>query len=333
MVVKRTILNTSILALCALTAVGCAPAIDSSSGDNRLSVTGPVQIAQAVPSASPTRDDAAMQGYQLTSLGSSQLPFVRSEAKGVEPFPLVLSRTVQSYMSAYLDQPQGLKESVRRSSPFYKEMLSVLQERGLPPELVYLSFAESGFSYEGAGPWQLSKETARRYGLRVNQWVDERRDPIKSTRAAADYLTELHDQVGSDWRMTLVAWNNGENGVDRYMRLRDASYDHLMTRLPRRTRSLLNRFMAVALIARQHKNEFGIPTGSDGTAPQFRTVVARGGTSFRTIALQQHTSVEKIGRLNPALFRQCVPPDTAAYPIRVPLERQAAGQLPKDWEG
>jgi len=331
--VKRIGLNFSILALFAVTAFGCAPALDSSSNENQLSVTGPVQIQPSVPVPLAGHDDSGIHGYQLASLGTGQLPFVRSDAKGVDPFPLVLNRTVQSYVNAYLSQPEGLRRSVQRSSPFYNEMVSLLQERGLPSELVYLSYAESGFSYDGAGPWQLSKQTARRYGLRVNQWVDERRDPIKSTRAAADYLTELHDQTGSDWRMTLVAWNNGENGVDRYMHLRDASYDRLMTRLPWRTRSLLNRFMAVALIARHHNREFAMPAGSAAPTPQYRTFVARGGTSFRTIAEQQHTSVETLGRLNPALFRQCVPPDTAAYPVRLPLERQAAGDLPDDREG
>ncbi len=329
---KRIGLNFSVLAFCAITAAGCSPALDSSPNGNQLSVSGPVEVQQPVTSSLPKRDDTGLGGYQLSSLGPGQLPFVRSEAKGVDPFPLALSRTVQNYVDAYLNQPEALRKSVQRSSPFYNEMVSLLQERGLPSDLLYLSFAESGFSYDGAGPWQLSKQTARRYGLRVNEWVDERRDPVKATRAAADYLSELHQQVGPDWRMTVVAWNNGENGVDRYMHLRDASYDSFVTRLPWRTRSLLNRLMAVALIAHNHKHEFAM-TPSNNTVPQYRMLVVRGGTSLRTIAQQEHTSVETLGRLNPALFRQIVPPDTAAYPVRVPLERHAAGDLPENREG
>jgi len=159
--------------------------------------------------------------------------------------------------------------------------------------------------------------------------VDERRDPIKSTRAAADYLTTLHEQTGPDWRMTLVAWNNGEAGVDRYMPLCDASYDRLMKRLPHRTRSLLNRFMAVALVARQHE-EFGLQSASIIATSPYRTVVAPGGTSFRAIAEQERTNVKTLGRLNPALFRQRVPPGATAYPVRVPLERSADQLLPTD---
>ena len=100
--------------------------------------------------------------------------------------------------------------------------------RVCPADLIYLSFAESAFSNDGDGPWQLSKETARRFGLVINEWIDERRDPIKSTRAAAEYLAMLHDEAGADWRMTLVAWNNGDARLNHYLQMRAASYQRLM---------------------------------------------------------------------------------------------------------
>ena len=338
-------LELTVLAMLALPLCGCAPTSDLSSQansavialpNNGLDVTGSVQIPPSV-TAPPAKPDSNREAILGSEPGRSQdfprssaLPFVRNQAEGVVPFPLVLNRTVQAYVDAYLSQPAGLRRTVKRSAPYMAEMVSTLRDRGLPTELIYLSFAESEFSYTGAGPWQLSRATARRYGLRVNSWVDERRDPIKSTRAAADYLTTLHEQTGPDWRMTLVAWNNGESGVDRYMPLCDASYDRLMRRLPHRTRSLLNRFMAVALIARQHDDEIGLqPTIATGPLP-YRTVVATGGTSLQAIARREHTSVATLGRLNPALFRQQVPPGAAGYPVRVPLEHSAASLLPTD---
>src|SRR5215472_2345969 len=226
---------------------GCAPSIDVSSDPiNQISVTS----IREGNTASAARAAELLSAGETSTLFSSRpatpelgsLPFVRSQPKLVPPFPLVLNRTVQTYIDSYLAQPEGLRQSFERSSPFMPEMLSLFHDDGLPPDLVYLAFAESAFSADGAGPWQLSKATARRYGLTINQWLDERRDPIKSTRAAAEYLAELHDQTGDDWRMTLVAWNNGDSGVYRYLQLITAPYDRLMRQLPRRTSALMNRF-------------------------------------------------------------------------------------------
>ena len=89
-------------------------------------------------------------------------------------------------------------------------MTQVLGQYGVPSDLVYLAFAESSFSKGGAGPWQLTKATARRFGLRVNDFVDERRDPLMSNRAAAEYLAQLHHQMG-DWRLTVCAGIRAEH--------------------------------------------------------------------------------------------------------------------------
>jgi membrane-bound lytic murein transglycosylase D len=248
---------------------------------------------------------------------SGELPFVRSTPLGVEPFPIVLNKSVQVYVDRYLSSPKGLEGSFKRSSPYMPEMVSLLRDRGLPPDLVYLTFAESEFSKDGAGPWQLSRETARRFGLAVNNWVDERRDPVKSTRAAADYLSSLHEQTGDDWPMTLVAWNNGESGVNRYINQESSSYERLLAALPYRTRALLNRFMAVAFIAKSHR-QFGFTTADpQGTAP-YRTVGVPGGTPLKLVAAKTHTSLATLRGLNPGLLRGCTPPSAYSYPVRIP---------------
>ena len=301
---------------------GCAPSIDVSSDPiNQISVTS----IREGNTASATRAAELLSAGETSTLFSSRpvtpalgsLPFVRSQPKLVPPFPLVLNRTVQTYIDSYLAQPEGLRESFKRSDPFMPEMLSLFRDDGLPPDLVYLAFAESAFSPAGAGPWQLSKATARRYGLAINQWLDERRDPIKSTRAAAEYLAELHDQTGDDWRMTLVAWNNGDSGVYRYLQLMTAPYDRLMRQLPRRTSALMNRFMAVALIA-HHAKEYGLNEVSWMRAPRYRVIAVDGGTSLRAIATSNNTSVATLRWLNPALLCDHTPPGLQSYPIRIP---------------
>ena len=301
--------------------LGCTSSIDvSSDPTSQISVTGPSKDSVASPAQASELLSAGEIGTLLSSrptvLAPDSLPFVRSRPKLVPPFPLVLNHVVQGYIDSYLAQPKGLRESFQRSGPFMPEMLSLLRDDGLPSDLVYLSFAESAFSATGAGPWQLSKATARRYGLTIDRWLDERRDPIKSTRAAADYLAELYNQTGSDWRMTLVAWNNGDGGVDRYLRLMTAPYERLMKQLPRRTRSLMNRFMAVALIAR-HAKDYGIDTVQWVQTPPYHMIAVNGDTSLRALAASNHTSISTLHELNPALLSDHTPPGES-YPIRVP---------------
>jgi membrane-bound lytic murein transglycosylase D len=301
---------------------GCTPSIDVSSDPaNPISVTGVREGSVASPDRTAdllsAGETVTLSSSRPTVLAPGSLPFVRSRPKLVPPFPLVLNRTVQTYIDSYLAQPKGLRESFQRSGPFMPEMLSLLRDDGLPPDLVYLTFAESAFSDDGAGPWQLSKDTARRYGLTINHWLDERRDPIKSTRAAANYLAELYDHTGDDWRMTLVAWNNGDGGVDRYLRLMTAPYERLVQQLPRRTRALMNRFMAVALIA-HHAKEYGLDMVSwVQQAPRYRMIAVNGNTSLRTLAASHHISVVTLRQLNPALLSNRTPPGES-YPVRVP---------------
>ncbi len=317
----RTLFHISGVALL-LPLLGCAQSVDLSSDPaNQISVTTSAEETAATPTGAArllaAGEIGALSSSYPVGSPSGSLPFVRNRPKFVPPFPLVLNRSVQSYIDSYLAQPQGLLRSFERSGPFMPEMVSLFQEDSLPPDLIYLAFAESAFSAAGAGPWQLSKTTARRYGLTIDRWVDERRDPIKSTRAAAEYLAELHDQTGADWRMTLVAWNNGDGGVNRYLRLMTAPYERLMRRLPRRTRSLMNRFMAVALIAR-HAKEYGLDSVSYADSPHYRVIAVDGSTPLKLIAEANRTSVSVLRRLNPALLRDYTPPGPQSYPIRIP---------------
>jgi membrane-bound lytic murein transglycosylase D len=242
------------------------------------------------------------------------LQFQRSQPRRVAPFPLELNAAVRRYVDAYLAHSEGLKLCYERSQPYLSQMTALLERRGVPSDLLYLAFAESAFSKTGAGPWQLTKRTARRFGLRINHYLDERRDPIKSTRAAAEYLAELHDQVG-DWRLTIVAWNTGESELDRLVP-DGSNYSRLLGGIPPRTRALLNRFMAVAFIARNAK-AYGIEeTSFDRLQDDYKVIHARGSDTLSRMAAQFHTSVHTLRRLNPALLTNRMPP--GGYDLLVP---------------
>src|SRR5579872_4659742 len=140
--------------------LGCTSSIDVSPDPaSQISVTGLDKDSVANPDRAADLLSAGEIGTLLSSrptvLAPGSLPFVRSRPKLVPPFPLVLNHVVQGYIDNYLAQPKGLRESFQRSGPFMPEMLSLLRDDGLPPDLVYLSFAESAFSATGAGPWQL----------------------------------------------------------------------------------------------------------------------------------------------------------------------------------
>jgi len=305
--------SAAIVAVLALTVAGCASTANVQSDPaTEITVSGTAGAANLLAAG-----EAAPIAGSTELLAATEIPFMRSQPKSVAPFPLVLNRTVQQYVNQYASQPQGLQQSFRRSQPYMADMVRELENEGLPPDLIYLAFAESGFSPKGDGPWQLEKATARRYGLTIDQWVDERRDPVKSTRAAAEYLATLHDASGADWRMTLVAWNNGDSSLDRYARLRNASYDRMMAKLPHHTRSLMNRFMAVALIA-HHANDYGLDSVSLNQPPHYRVFKVKGGTLLSYVAKQTNVTIDAIRQANPALLRDRVPTNVASYEIRVP---------------
>src|SRR5277367_3620822 len=175
----------------ALVTAGCVQSMDAQSDPaNEISVSGlPTVSAPKAANPSDSSDIALADNNIAASLfkpSADGMAFVRSQPKGVAPFPVELNTVVKRYVDAYAAQPQGLEQSFRRSRPYMAEMAQVMRDEGLPADLIYLSFAESAFSNDGDGPWQLSKETAQRFGLVINDWIDERRDPIKSTRAAAE---------------------------------------------------------------------------------------------------------------------------------------------------
>ena len=154
-------------------------------------------------------------------------------------------------------------DSYLQRKPQYEEMItSKLRRKGMPEDLMYLAMIESGFNPEAhsaagaVGIWQLVPDTARRWGLRVDDTVDERRDAEKATDAALSYLSYLYNRFGS-WYLAAAAYNTGENRVARIMteatgseRGSDADYYRIANRLPQETRDYVPKLIAAARIAK-----------------------------------------------------------------------------------
>jgi membrane-bound lytic murein transglycosylase D len=303
-------------------AFNCAFAFDYDGPDDAaLTADPPAPSLAGENSTGFALESPAETGAQpITSTFGS--PFVLPLPREVAPFPIRLNRAVRRYMSDFLNQPDHLQDTFDRSHPYLTDMVRVLRSYGLPDDLVYLAFAESEFSRQGKGPWQFNTSTARRFGLHIDTYVDERRDPVMSTKAAAEYLATLHDAAGDDWPMTLVAWNNGDRAIDRYWSLRGPNMEKFGNRLPRRTRGLLGRFMAVAYIA-HHADTYGITTIKLDDPPPYQMLSVRGGTPLSRVALDHGTTLQHIHELNPALLRDVVPPYERAYSVRIPVASAA----------
>jgi len=226
---------------------------------------------------------------------------------------------LQQYQTRWRD---SFSIALSRGGPYLGSMSSILQKEGLPPELVYLPIVESGFrndvvSHAGAaGPWQFIRETGRRYGLRIDQYVDERRDPIKSTRAAARYLRDLYAMFG-DWHLSLAAYNRGENEISRILGTGEAEDFWEMSErgfLCRETRDYVPKFLAAMQVAEQPE-AYGFNPPLDQPM-RYDLVRVDRSLSLSTVARLSAASTDEIKVLNPALHRGVTPPQP--YTVRLP---------------
>jgi membrane-bound lytic murein transglycosylase D len=243
--------------------------------------------------------------------------------------PMQRNGSVERFVLLFRDkQPDRMALYLKRSGRYEGMIRQKLRARGMPEDLVYLSMIESGFlpsarSRAGAvGLWQLMGEVAQDYGLRVDGYVDERRDPEKSTDAALRYLDDLHRHFGS-WILAAAAYNSGENRVARIMREEtgseqgvDSDFWRIRSRLPADTREYVPLIQAAALVAKEpHRYGLGdverwLPTATD-------TVQVAGGVKLETVAKAVGVSGVSLEKLNPHLIRGMTPPG-GTYAVRIP---------------
>jgi len=226
------------------------------------------------------------------------------------------------------DQRAAFERLLERQGAYDDIIRGELRDRGMPEELLYLAMMESGLSNRAVssasavGLWQFMTPTAQQYGLRVDEWVDERRDPVRATSAALDYLSYLHDRYGS-WYLAAAAYNSGPGTVDRVLarhadgRSGDEDlYWEILDYLPRETRDYVPRLVAAALLAEDVHGE-GFDVQSERPY-RYDRVFVPGGTSLATVAWRLDIEPRVLRNLNPHLIQGVTPPDET-YPIRVPV--------------
>ncbi|MBI3637507.1 MAG: transglycosylase SLT domain-containing protein [Candidatus Rokubacteria bacterium] len=256
---------------------------------------------------------------------SARLNVRPQRVSDVPGFPIVMNPQVQ----AFLDRFTGSRREVvtlwlSRSGHYLGMIREVLQDHGLPEDLAFVAMIESGYnplavSRAGAkGLWQFMAGTARGYGLRVDQWVDERLDPHKSTVAAAAYLRDLYRQYGS-WSLAQAAYNAGEGAVTRAVRRLGTSDFWTLARsamLRRETKDFVPQIHAATVIGRD-PGRYGFEL-QDHSPTDVDIVSVPPSTNLKSLATAAGVSSEMLKGLNPALVRGVTPPG-ARYDLRVPF--------------
>ncbi|MFA5353082.1 MAG: transglycosylase SLT domain-containing protein [Thermodesulfovibrionales bacterium] len=214
---------------------------------------------------------------------------------------------------------------LERSARYVEIMKGILNEKGLPEDLVFLPIVESGFNLNAysraaaVGPWQFISGTAKRYGLVVDWWRDERRDPIKSTNAAAEYLKDLYGMFGS-WKLALAAYNAGEGRILRALKKTGTEdYWALMEtkQLHSETNEYVPKYIAASLIATAPE-EYGFSNLVYHKPMEYDEILIQSPLDIEVIARCAETSIEEIRGLNPELKRWSTPLNVSRYTVRIP---------------
>jgi membrane-bound lytic murein transglycosylase D len=245
----------------------------------------------------------------------------------ISDIPLTLNSNVEYFL--YYFQTSGKPSFSRwlsRSSRYIPMMKEILKREGMPEDLVYVAMIESGFQMharswaDAVGPWQFISGTGRNHALRIDQWVDERKDPVKATTAAALYLKELYGLFKGDWYLATAGYNAGENKILRAINMYNTSDFWEISRgsyLKRETKEYVPKLLAAAIIAKDPAR-YGFTDIAYLTPIEFDTVTIPSRTNLDLAAKLCNTTYESIKELNPDLRHWCTPPNYPDYQLKIP---------------
>lgn len=272
---------------------------------------------------------ASIESYRFEKQGFNTSPFRLSyndNSLVVFDIPIAYNKYVRKWMRYF--QTEGnerFKIWLQRSSKHIPHITSILEREKLPKDLVYLSMIESGFSPKAesvasaVGPWQFIKPTAKRYGLKVNWWLDERRDFDKSTKAAAKYLKDLYKLFGS-WYLVAAGYNSGENLVKRMIKKHKTKNFWTLSKnnaLYKETQNYVPQWIAAALIAKA-PYLYGFRKINYQRPLEIEHFVVPGGTDLKSLADYIGVTHTALSNLNPELKVSYIPPHVSSHRIKIP---------------
>jgi membrane-bound lytic murein transglycosylase D len=274
-----------------------------------------------------------VESFHLQEEGDFDLEAILEDGRKKEPdfdIPIVINTRVEQFIQIF---QTTLREKfvtwLARSGKYIPIMKKLLKEQGLPEDLVYIALIESGFNpyaysrSKAVGPWQFIYLTGKRYGLKVNWWVDERRDPEKSTIAAAKYLKDLYETFAC-WYLAAAGYNAGEYKIVKAMkRYRTEDFWRLtkVRYLKRETKDYVPLMIAAALVAKDPE-KYGFTDVEYQKPLRYEKVRVPELTGLSVVANACEASLEEIKDLNPELRRGVTPPNENDYEIKIPFGRK-----------
>jgi membrane-bound lytic murein transglycosylase D len=240
--------------------------------------------------------------------------------------PIENNERVQSFIELFQGNLRDfMQDSLHRSAKYLPMVQEVFRAESIPLDLAYLAIVESGYKTNALsrasarGMWQFMPATGKEYGLDQDWFIDERSDPEKATRAAAQYLKSLHRFFDGDWNMAMASYNAGPGRIQRAVKQsKVADYWDLTETsryLPKETRNYVPMIMAAVLIAKNPK-AYGFEPG-ESSVLAFDRVTVPDALDLRTVAEWTGTTIEEIRDLNPELRRTTTP--MGAHDLKVPV--------------
>jgi len=262
-------------------------------------------------------DPVAADHRPLRSAPIGDVTTPRLSPPGVAiPWNGAVEAALRSFIAQRVTGVSVVFERARRYGTRVRDIFGTF---GIPPDMLSLAFVESGFNPHAISPndavgiWQLVDSTARRYNIRITPWVDERRDPDKSTQAAARYLADLYRRFKS-WPLVLAAYNAGPGLVQRAMREQQTD-DVWSLQLPAETQRLVANTLAMMVLWRRPA-EYGLAVRPSEPTP-IAIMSVTGSTPLRLLTEATDTTIQVLQDLNPELLHAVTPPGQA-YALRVP---------------
>ena len=283
-------------------------------------ILAPAGQAMVPPQLKPPSEDVARLEEEIADDSAEVKPY---------HIPMVLNDSVENHLEYFKTRGRdSFQIWLDRSQRYIPMMKDILREKNLPEDLVYVAMIESGFNpyavswARAVGHWQFMPATGKSYGLRIDWWIDERKDPVKSTNAAAEHLKDLHNLFGS-WPLALASYNAGAGKVQRAMlRTRsDDFWDIKASRYIRKeTKNYVPKYMAATIIAK-NPEAYGFSVTTVDPY-QYDEVVLEESADLRLIARCADCTYQEIKELNPEIKRWVTPPHFSKYTLKIPFGKK-----------